>query len=212
MLRFDMPFIAAQANRDHAQHFYELAQMASDDLFTHLFGERARAVLQAMFLREDNEFSHRHTRFLLADGEIAGMLHGFPSGEAQAHGGRSLWLMLRHAQLQVMRFFIAAVILRDILGFIGEGLDPDDYYISMLAIYPRYRGRSYSKSLLAEAERLAAQRNCLRLALDVDERNAVARVAYRRAGFEQIGESKEVNIEDERLRMLRLAKPVAGRD
>lgn len=207
-----MPFISAQAKRDHAQRYYELAQMASDGLFTHLFGSRARAVLQEMYLRDDNEFSHRHTRFLLAEGEIAGMLHGFRAGEAQAHGGRSLWLMLRYARLQVMRFFITAVVLRDILGFIGENLDSQDYYISMLAIYPAHRGHSYSKALLAEAERLAVERNCVRLALDVDERNAVARAAYRRAGFEQIGESKQANVENERLRMLRLAKPVTGQD
>ncbi len=207
-----MPFISAQANKEHAQRFYELAQMASDGLFTHLFGGRAQAVLLEMFLRDDNEFSHRHTRFLLADGEIAGMLHGFRAGAAQAGSGRSLWLMLRHAQLQALRFFIAAVVLRELLDFVGERLDSEDYYISMLAIYPAHRGRSYSKALLAEAERLAAERNCARLALDVDERNAVARAAYRGAGFEQVCESKTVNIAEERLRMLRLAKPVTRRD
>ena len=56
------------------------------------------------------------------------------------------------------------------------------------------------------------EQNCVRLALDVDERNAVARAAYQRAGFEQIGESKKATIDGERWGMLRLAKPVKGRD
>lgn len=120
--------------------------------------------------------------------------------------------MLRHARLQALRFFFSALVLRDILGFIGENLDPEDYYISMLAIYPAFRGLSYSKALLAEVERLAVEQNCVRLALDVDERNVVARAAYRRAGFGQIGESKKVTIDGQRWGMLRLAKPATGQD
>ena len=139
----------------------------------------------------DNEFSHRHTRFLLAEGEIAGMLHGFPARAVRdAQSGRSLWLMLRHARFEVLRLIIAAVVLRDILDFIGQDLDSGDFYISILAIDPPYRGRNLSKALLAEAERLAVEQNCVRLALDVDERNAVARAAYQRAGFDRSANRK----------------------
>ncbi|MCY3779220.1 MAG: GNAT family N-acetyltransferase [Chloroflexi bacterium] len=202
-----MSFISAQAGRDHAEHFYRLAQMAADELYTQLFGSRARAVLHVMFLREQNEFSHRHTRFLLVEGEIVGMLHGFRAEEAQTNSGKTLWLMLRYAGLQVFRFLFIVIVLRDILGFTGER-DSGDFYILFVAIYPRFRGRGYSKRLLGEAERMSFEQNCARLSLDVDERNAVARAAYRRAGFEQISESKKVTIDNERWGVLRLAKSV----
>ena len=202
-------FLPAQATNDHAEHFYRLAQMAADDLFTQLFGSRARAVLQAMFLRERNEFSYRHTRFLLAEGEIAGMLHGFRAAQAQAHSSRTLWLMLRCSRLQLFRFLFMSLVLRDILGFTDKR-DADDFYILFVAIYPRFRGRGCSKSLLAEAERLSLELNCARLSLDVDERNTVARAAYRGAGFEQVSQSKKIMIEGQPWGVLRLAKPPTG--
>lgn len=200
-----MSFISAQATGEHAEHFFRLAQMAADELFTLLFGARARPVLHAMFLRERNEFSYRHTRFLLVEGEIAGVLHGFRADEAQAYSRRTLWLMLRQARLQVFRFLFMGIVLRAILDF-TEIREPGDFYILFVAIYPRFRGRGYSKKLLAEAERMSVERNCVRLSLDVDERNTVARAAYRRAGFEQIRESKKIVIDNEPWRVLRLAK------
>ena len=50
-------------------------------------------------------------------------------------------------------------------------------------------------TLLQEAERRAAYHGCSRITLDVDERNAVARAAYARFGFEQVARSKAVEIE-----------------
>ena len=207
---FDTSFISANASEDHAEHFYRLAQMAGDELYTVLFGARARAVLHAMFKLGQNEFSYRHTRFLLVEGEIAGMIHGFRAEAAQAHSARTLWLMLGCSRLQLFRFLASSIMLRDIVGFTGARV-LGDFYILFVAILPRYRGQGYSRTLLAEAERLAAEQNCDRLALDVDERNAVARAAYKRAGYELIGASKKVSFDNESWRVLRLAKSVTAR-
>ena len=62
--------------------------------------------------------------------------------------------------------------------------------------------------ILNYAARLAAERGSSRLTLDVDERNAVAIAAYRRAGFKQIDESKKIQHQGESWGLLRLAKPL----
>ncbi len=198
----------AQPTADQATRFAQLAQMAGDNVFTEFFGERANAMLESMYLQADNHHSHSHTTFLQVDSAIAGMLQAYSAAAARDHAARSYWLYLKYARLQIFRFLAVAIHLRDILGFLGENLAEGDLYIVFLAIYPQHRGRGHSKTLLNQASQLARQAGCARLALDVDERNMIARAAYQRAGFKQIGESKKVCYENECWRLLRLAKPV----
>ncbi len=206
-----MELLAGQPKPAQAAHFAILAQMASDDLFTTLFGARASTVLEALFLEARNDFSHSHTSFLLADDAdraIAGMLHAYPALVAQATARRTLMLLLRFARFQAPRLLAMAFLLRDILDFLGEYLEQDDFYISMLAIYPQFRGAGLSKALLTQAHRLAASNYCARLVLDVDESNTVARAAYAAAGFQQIDASNEVGLGGDSIKLLRLAKPI----
>ena len=208
-----MTLIPGQANSNHAMRFAELAQMAGDNIFTEFFGHRANAVLEAMYLQADNQNSHIHSTFLQADAAIAGMLHAYSATAARSLALRSNWLYLKYARLQIFRLLAVVIHLRHILDFLGENLADGDFYIAFLAIYPAQRGRGHSKTLLNHASQLARQAGCSRLTLDVDERNTIARAAYRRAGFEQVGESKKVRLNDEGLDneswgILRLAKPV----
>lgn len=203
-----MTLISAQATPDHARHFARLAQIASDEFFSELLGKKANAVLESMFMQTNNDSSYSHTRFLLADDEIAGMLTAYTAAEARSQSRRTMWLMLRYAGWRFIRLLAISILYSDILDFLGGNLEAGDFYIAMVAIYPPYRGRGYSKTILNDAARLAAERGSSRLTLDVDERNAVAIAAYRRAGFEQIGESKKIQHQGERWGLLRLAKPL----
>ena len=203
-----MTLIPAQATPDHARHFVQLAQIAADDIFLELFGKKADAVLESMFMQTNNDNSYSYTSFLPVEGAVAGMLTAYTAEEARSHANRTMWLMLRYAGLQSLRFLAVSVLLGDILGFLGSNLEADDFYIAMVAIYPRFRRRGHSQAILNHAGRLAVQRGSSRLALDVDERNQIAIAAYHRAGFVQIDESKKIRHQGERWRLLRLAKPV----
>ena len=205
-----MTLVKAEPTAEQAAHFARLAQIASDQLFSHLFGSRAQTVLKSMFPQRDNDNSFVYTRFLIEGESIAGMLHAYPAADARRHGSRSNWLYLRYAAWQLPRLLALGFLLRDLLDFLASNLDDDDFYIAMLALYQPYRGRGHSKTLLHEAERLAAARGLTRLALDVDERNSVALAAYQRAGFEQVAQSKKVTLEGESWGLLRLTKPLAS--
>ena len=202
----------AKANAEQARHFYELAQMAADDLFTELVGSRAKPMLKAMYLRGDNDLSYSYAHFLAAEDAIAGLLHAYPARQAKLHEMRTLWLYLRFARWGALRFVAVALALRQVMAFLGQNLDEDDFYISFLAVYPQYRGRGYSKALLTQALELAQGFSCARLVLDVDERNTVARAAYERVGFQQVDASDVARLGDEEFRILRMAKPVEPSD
>jgi ribosomal protein S18 acetylase RimI-like enzyme len=53
-----------------------------------------------------------------------------------------------------------------------------------LVAHPSRRGQGLAGQLLAEVERIARQRGCCKVTLEVLEGNASAQAAYRRAGFE----------------------------
>lgn len=203
-----MTVIAAEANAHQAAHFAQLAQMAADNVFTDFFGGRANAVLTSMYLQAGNQNSHSHSTFLLEADSVAGLLQAYRAADAHAQEARTLWLYLRYAAWQMPRLLALGFLLRDLLAFLGSKLAHDDFYISFLAVYPPYRGRGHSKTLLNHASQLARQAGCARLALDVDERNTVARAAYQRAGFERIAASKPVHFDNKRWRVLRLCKPI----
>ena len=203
-----MELIVGQPAPEQAAHFASLAQIASDGFFTILFGPRANAVLEAMFRRSDNDNSHVHTTFLLDDETIAGMLHAYSAREAKARAWRTAWHYLRFARWQALRALAVATRLGGMLEFLGGNLQPQDFYIAMLALYPSFRGRGYSQRLLKEGERLAHEQGCARLTLDVEAGNTVARAAYAAAGFQQIDASDEVRLDGETFRLLRLAKSV----
>lgn len=198
--------IKAQATTEHAAHFAQLAQIAGDELFSQLFGGRAIALLQDMFLRDDNEFSSRHCAFIRQDGETAGMIHAHSAATSHANELRGFLLMLRLAGWELPRFLLMLVMLRQLLGFAGQGLATDDYYITFVALYPAFRGRGLSKPLLAHAEESALREGCSRLTLDVDADNTIAISAYQRVGFEQIDASPIMKHDGKALQLLRLAK------
>lgn len=199
-----MNLTPANASTIHAQHFIRLAQMAGDDIFTTLLGNRAAPALEAMFLREDNDFSFRHTTLLSDGAAIAGMLHGCSAREA--NDKRTSWLFLRHAGWQLPRLLAIGLMLGPILDFVGSNLDDDDFYISFLAIDPAYRGRGLSQILLEHARRLTLESRCTRLTLDVDERNHIAIGAYHKAGFVRVAASKRIRQGGDHWGLLRLAK------
>jgi len=52
-----------------------------------------------------------------------------------------------------------------------------------IAVLPAYRGKGIASAMLAKVEKIARQRGCCKLTLEVLENNAPARAAYDKFGF-----------------------------
>lgn len=201
-----MFMIAAQPLADHATHFAKLAQIASDDLYTYLLGKRANDILASLFCQPENDNSYQFTHFLKDDGKIAGMVNAWTADEKRVNDRHNDKLMRRYAGWRYLRYLAVGLYLYNIAEFIGSNLSSNDFYIQMVAIYPQFRGRGHSKTLLHHAHELAVSQGCRRLVLDVDERNTVAIAAYSKVGFDVIAESKKITEDGVRWGMLRMAK------
>lgn len=198
--------ISASSTTHHAEHFAKLAQIASDNLYTELLGSKANAILAATFEEPRNNNSFEVTHFLKQGDDIMGMINGYTAEQKLDFGDRSERLILKYGGWRYIRYLVLGLMLHDITGFIGNNLLSDDFYIQMVAIYPAFRGRGYSKLLLNHAQKLAERQDCRQLVLDVDERNHIAIAAYHKVGFKIITESKKILDEGSRWGILRMAR------
>ena len=74
-----------------------------------------------------------------------------------------------------------------VIGMAVVWLVADEAHIATLAIHPDYRGRGFSKQLLAAALREAIQRGARLATLEVRAGNHIAQALYRKFGFETVG-------------------------
>ena len=200
--------MSAQPNPEHARHFANLAQIASDGFYSQLLGAKANAILASIFQHPNNDNSFAYTTFLMEDNSVAGMLNGFTADQKQVIGNQTEQLILKYATWRFARYIAVGILLHDITNFIVKHLSKKDYYIQMVAIYPQFRGHGYSKTILNHAHEVAESYACNRLVLDVDERNSVAINAYHKFGFQIIDESNKIQFDGEPWGLLRMAKTV----
>ena len=83
-------------------------------------------------------------------------------------------------ELFVVGTFEGAVISTAMVGFDGHR-----GWVYYLAVAPKYRGKSFGRMLMQEAERLLIERGCPKLNLQVRSSNPEAVEFYRRLGYTQ---------------------------
>ena len=63
-----------------------------------------------------------------------------------------------------------------------------EYYLSNIAVYPRYRGKGLGKKLILEFEKRARNMGVEKIILDVEKDNLAALSFYKSLGFSTISE------------------------
>ncbi|MBO8158257.1 ribosomal protein S18-alanine N-acetyltransferase [Thermosyntropha sp.] len=71
----------------------------------------------------------------------------------------------------------------EIAGYGGMWIVFEEAHITNIAVDKRFRGKGMGRSLLEELERIAREKNALRIVLEVRPSNHVARNLYKSVGF-----------------------------
>jgi ribosomal protein S18 acetylase RimI-like enzyme len=119
------------------------------------------------YAHDEGAFSYNNCTVAELGGEVIGMLHAFPmEGQPeQEEAGEPMDPVLEpYARLDV----------------------PGSYYVSGMAVFPEYRGRSLGTRMLEIAREKARQSGCREVSLLVFEQNEGAVRLYERNGFEII--------------------------
>lgn len=160
------------ATPDDASSLAELIDRAGEGIPSYLWsssageGESALDVGKRRAAREEGGFSYRNAHIAEAQGQVAGMLLGYPLPDPYPEEDLS-------SLPSVVRPLVEL-----------EALAPGSWYVNAVAVYPVFEGRGYGKRLMELAESLARECGAAALSLIVAEENAKARAMYEHLGYE----------------------------
>ncbi|HWK28239.1 MAG TPA: GNAT family N-acetyltransferase [Solirubrobacter sp.] len=142
--------------------------------------QRARRMLDAVYAKTGHAASYEICTVALLDGEIVGLVAGFPVAEADERSRRFVRLTLPALPLWrwpgTFRHLHAA-------GAVAPAPPVDAYYVDALAVAETHRRRGIARRLLEIADAQAREAGLPRLALDTGLQNAGARALYESFGF-----------------------------
>ncbi|MGO9310529.1 MAG: GNAT family N-acetyltransferase [Spirochaetia bacterium] len=160
----------------------ELILQSDCGLLTDLFGPGVRQLLSHLQSKPSNPYSSVNTLVIADDSSppsVVGALVGSRADTARRSNLHTAALLIGwYGPGVVSRFFRLARAGRSL-----EGLEPDDFYLSHIAVLPALRGRGAGGELLRAGEARARQQGVRRLVLDVEENNDGARSFYARMGY-----------------------------
>uniref|UniRef100_A0A832I7C5 GNAT family N-acetyltransferase n=1 Tax=Pseudothermotoga hypogea TaxID=57487 RepID=A0A832I7C5_9THEM len=199
----DPSFSLRQAQPEDGPDFSELF-LISAPFFVELFKDDTKRVLKNLFVSPRNLFSFQHVCFAEIDGQIAGMILSYSWETHRKEYLRTGRLFFRVLGFKMLRIFRVLLRLNAELCKLAES----DYYISNLAVYPRFRGIGIGRLLMEKAEEDAKKIGSRRLVLEVEESNTIALSLYRKLGFEVVEKFRTKLSKDHSLNFCRMIKPL----
>jgi len=141
----------------------------------------ARRMLRRVHPFPGHAASAELCRVAEADGEVIGVIAGFPAGEGERLARR--FLALTAPRLAPWRW---PRLLRHLGAASTVSPSPPEgsWYVDALAVAPPARRRGVAAALLADAERAAREHGASGVALDTGLENEPAQRLYERYGFE----------------------------
>lgn len=138
-------------------------------------------------IRAGNNFLGReHINVALSGGDIAGLVVGY-SGRGHDELGTLLRLLLSLRLGELASYF--TVVSKMVHSEYTPDIAPDEYYISLIVVDERMRGKGVGSFLMNHAIESAKAEGCRAILLDVDGANDSARALYGKFGFEPSGRS-----------------------
>lgn len=187
------------AQRDDAAALAEICLAADPEIFDFLYhgllpGNGATALVKFLCVATDNMYSYEHFTLAVGNGEVLGGFNAVPT-QRLAPLEWNLELILRK-RLRLARWSMVRWYMRRIaLAARAETIPapPNSFFISNLAVFPRYRGQGVARALLEAAVSQGETNGLGSLSLFVwDDREDAVRL-YLRNGFrvEQAGRFKQ---------------------
>jgi ribosomal protein S18 acetylase RimI-like enzyme len=143
---------------------------------------RARRILTRVYGRRAHSASWEFCYVAEAEGEIVGVLAGFPSRRGEELARRFVALTLPRIPVwrwpRLLRHLQAA-------GHVAPRPPAGSWYVDALAVRPDWRRRGVARALLGEADHQAERNGSTGVALDTGLANTPARALYEAYGFQR---------------------------
>ena len=175
-----MRFEKLDIKRHSSQKVAELLYETDRDIFNFFYGKKANSaqILEKLVRLGENNLGHEHIYVATQDEQVIGILLYF-EGNDHHKMGEIKFLFKNLNLIDAIRFLL--IDLKDKL--ILSDLKKCDFYLAGLAVDEEIRGEGVGSIILDQAIKIAQQRGCRRVVLDVALDNPGARRLYERTGF-----------------------------
>ncbi len=197
----DVTLRPARQVRADGEEFARYFDIAGDGVLRWMLGKRFVAIVSEAFVEPGHDMSYQHAWFAEHDGAIVGLVSGYSAAEHQRAKNGPLF---RAAGVGAVRPFAAWLLARGFFSFMDR-VPEGDWYLQAIAVDPASRGFGIGSILFDHAERIAAEGNARRLALDVAIDNDRARSLYESRGMSVTATSPSIPFVD-RSAVHRMAK------
>ncbi len=174
---------------NYASQIARLAYQSSPEYFNLLFNDElsALAQLEKWTLRRDSEYSAFCCMILLEDGVASGGAITFGGNEQLQRRRADLFQLFKELS-RIDRDRLKSKLAQ--VAHLAHPAESTDFYIRVLAIDPKARGRGLGALLLTECVQRGFAMGFARVRLEVRADNLAAVRLYERAGFQSISESE----------------------
>ncbi len=169
-----------------------LLYMTMGELSNYLFGtstaQKTQRLVERLFRLKSNRFSYQFANIGNVDREVAGLILAYSHKVMKALEFPTAIQLLRVTGAMNMGRFIWRAL--PLIG-VKEG-EKDEYFISNIAVLPKFQGLGIGELLLSHTEKKARELGFQRIALTVDAENERAKAYYKQRRY-KTAEYVEVN-------------------
>jgi ribosomal protein S18 acetylase RimI-like enzyme len=163
---------------EDSAHFSQLMLFSAPEFFPYIFGSNVRDILRNLFKEKRNWFSFENSYFVKVDSDIAGMVLASSSRLKKKEERRTVGLLAKYLE---GTSFVEPPDPRtkEYTAQIGK----EDYYVSNIGIFPKFRCMGCGTKLLEKIEKEAKKIGSERMGLDVEVDNERAIKLYKTLGY-----------------------------
>ncbi len=199
----DQTYIIRKGSPENASDFSRLILISAPTFFPVLLGPYLHNLMETLYHKSGNLFSHEHVWFLKVQEKTAGMVLGYTGDEKNCEGLTTGLLFLKHfMEHGLLRKIVYLLRVHSIVDKVKKG----DFYISNIAIYPEYQGKGFGTHLLRMIESEALKKGCTGIKLDVEAVNQKAYLLYQKLGYEVEWKSPSLVLGKNVFQFLRMQK------
>ena len=162
-----------------AKDFADLIILSAPSFLPTLYGNKVKIILVNLFVKGNNLFGFHHTYFANTGHKKAGIILGYDWQLKKQEDLQTGLLLLKNMGVDFFKRLYSFLNAKKIVGWVCER----EYYISNVAVFPKYRGMGLGTYLIDLAEKEAKQCGANRLSLDVETENINAINLYKKLGF-----------------------------
>ena len=178
-----MDYSKCDINKHKLDEIAELIYQTEPDLTRLFFGKnKTKAIKRLIKLikNKSNTFSYNNIFLANENEKVYGILIGTSGKEMDKEKERFEILKSIDFLGSLRLHFYDTLIVNRI--FTTE-IKPEDFYISVLCVNKTHRNKGIGKNLLKNIEKIAKEKNCRRITLDVSKENTNAIKFYKKNGF-----------------------------